>query len=342
MTRKNDPFDWERVENKESWLIPCEESYYYADKWKREGIRSVLDLGCGLGRHALLFAQNGFKVTGVDISQVAVDSLKGLSREKGVDILCRCADMSSLPFADSAFGAVFAMHSAGHTDSKGMKILMQEIRRVLKPNGTVFMTLCSKETYSYTQGSLPRVDENTLIKTTPPEEGVMHYFADRENIEELFADFELTKVRHIDDCFYDGRWKNEKHYFIEARCVKADIKPDYSKILGSTVRGSIDRPKGTEHPRIKGLIYHVNYGYVDGVFAGDGAEQDIYYLGEDKPVKSFEGKVIAVYHRLNDNEDKWIVAKDGCKFTKEQILESIYFQERFFDGEIYMAGEEDV
>ena len=44
------PFDWKNVDDKNLWLTPCEESYYYAEKWKREGRHSVLDLGCGLGR----------------------------------------------------------------------------------------------------------------------------------------------------------------------------------------------------------------------------------------------------------------------------------------------------
>ncbi|MBR1384028.1 MAG: inorganic pyrophosphatase [Ruminococcus sp.] len=110
-------------------------------------------------------------------------------------------------------------------------------------------------------------------------------------------------------------------------------------MLGKTVNGTIDRPKGSIHPRVKGLVYPINYGYVDGVIAGDGAEQDIYLLGEDEPVTHFEGRVIAVFHRLNDNEDKWIVAKGAKDLTKQEILDSIDFQERFFDGELYMGGK---
>ena len=43
-------------------------------------------------------------------------------------------------------------------------------------------------------------------------------------------------------------------------------------------------------------------------FAGDGAEQDVYVFGTNQPIKTFSGKVVGVYHRLNDNEDKWIVS----------------------------------
>ncbi len=112
---------------------------------------------------------------------------------------------------------------------------------------------------------------------------------------------------------------------------------DYSGIIGKTVSGKIDRPLGSRHPRHPEMIYPLNYGYVDGVFAGDGAEQDVYLLGETKPVLEYTGKVIAVYHRLNDVEDKWVVAADGTEkdFADDEILDAIAFQEQYFVGELY-------
>lgn len=339
-TKEYTPFDWKAVEDTSAWLEPCEESYYYARKWKKEGRRSLLDLGCGLGRHSLLFAEYGFRVTAADISDDALTFLKKKAKETGADISCRKADMLSLPFADDAFDCIFAMHSAGHADSAGMKRIMGEIRRVLKPEGTVFMTLCSKETWTYAESRLPKVDENTVIKTEGPEQGVPHYFVSEKDIRELFCDFDLLKVRHIDDCFEkrahkDGRWKNQKHYFIEAALHKKASEPDYSSVIGSAFTCRIDRPLGSCHPRNRDIVYPVNYGFIDGIIAGDDAEQDVYVLGEDKPLSEFTGKVIAVCHRLNDNEDKWIMAPEGVSFTREEILRSIDFQEKFFDSELY-------
>ncbi|MBR4462687.1 MAG: inorganic pyrophosphatase [Erysipelotrichaceae bacterium] len=103
-------------------------------------------------------------------------------------------------------------------------------------------------------------------------------------------------------------------------------------IIGSFVKGTIDRPMGSAHPDYPDLIYPINYGYVDGIFADDGEEQDVYVLGAGEPLETFEGKVIAVYHRTNDSEDKWIVSLDGKEYTDEEILEAIDFQERYFEG----------
>ena len=105
-------------------------------------------------------------------------------------------------------------------------------------------------------------------------------------------------------------------------------------IIGKTVKGIIDRPIGSRHPSHADIIYPINYGYVEGVFAGDGQEQDVYIFGPDKPVETFEGKVIAIYHRFNDNEDKWIVSLDGSDYSDNEIILAIYFQEQFFKGEL--------
>ena len=107
-------------------------------------------------------------------------------------------------------------------------------------------------------------------------------------------------------------------------------------MIGKVVKVIVDRPIGTAHPNHNDLIYSVNYGYVPKIFAPDGEEQDAYILGIDVPIAEFTGKVIAIIHRLNDIEDKWVVAPEGKSFTKEEIANSVAFQEKFFDIEIVM------
>ncbi|MCR5357105.1 MAG: NUDIX domain-containing protein [Lachnospiraceae bacterium] len=127
-------------------------------------------------------------------------------------------------------------------------------------------------------------------------------------------------------------------YGFESNPVPSDR---YGSIIGQIVKGKIDRPMGSCHPRHKDMTYPVNYGYVTGVIGGDGAEQDIYLLGEDTPVEEFTGKVIAVYHRYDDKETKWIVVpcdengniRSGIKIPdKDEIYAKIAFQEQFFSG----------
>ena len=107
-------------------------------------------------------------------------------------------------------------------------------------------------------------------------------------------------------------------------------------MIGKTVTVIVDRPLGSYHPKHKDLYYSVNYGYIEGVMALDGEEQDAYILGVDKPVETFEGKVIAIIYREDDVEDKWVVVPEHLSFTKEEILKQIHFQEQYFKITVVM------
>ena len=112
-------------------------------------------------------------------------------------------------------------------------------------------------------------------------------------------------------------------------------------IIGKTVTVIVDRKMGSRHPKYTDMIYPINYGYVPGVFAEDGEEQDAYILGVDFAVDEFCGVVIAVIHRIDDNEDKWVVAPEGIFFSKEEIYESVWFTEKYFKTELYLGKTEE-
>ena len=110
-------------------------------------------------------------------------------------------------------------------------------------------------------------------------------------------------------------------------------------MLGKIIKVTVDRPMGTYHPKHKDIYYTINYGYIEGIMASDGEEQDAYILGVNQPVEEFTGKVIAIIHRLNDVEDKWVVAPEDELYSKEQIEEQVQFQEKYFEYEIECAEE---
>lgn len=99
----------------------------------------------------------------------------------------------------------------------------------------------------------------------------------------------------------------------------------------------IDRPLGTYHPEHKDLYYPVNYGYIPELFANDGEEQDVYVLGVNEPVDTFTGELIAIIHRIDDVEDKWVVAPSGVKFSENEIEEQVNFQEQYFEHKIELV-----
>ena len=103
--------------------------------------------------------------------------------------------------------------------------------------------------------------------------------------------------------------------------------------LGKNVSIVIDRKLGTKHPK-HGFIYMVNYGYVPNTVSGDGEELDAYLLGVFEPIEEFLGKVIAVIHRTNDDDDKLVVVPNDREYSDEAIRALTELQEQYFESVI--------
>lgn len=190
---------------------------------------------------------------------------------------------------------------------------------------------------------------NKLTKYNFEVYGVKNYLNDFYNAE---MDLNSIKKRIIDSeendigisIFLDKNFKSNEiievikdilSCYIETVINKNIEEIDYSNIIGKIVIGTIDRPLGSLHPKHKYIKYYINYGYVNGVMAADNSEQDIYFLGADKPISNFEGVIIAIIHRKDDVEDKWVVAPKGTNFSDEEILKSVMFQEKYFDIKLH-------
>lgn len=106
--------------------------------------------------------------------------------------------------------------------------------------------------------------------------------------------------------------------------------------MGKQVHVVVDRPIGYQH---QGMEYPINYGYIPGLIAGDGEEQDAYILGVEGPISQFDGQVVAAICRRNDCEDKLVVAPVGTVYHQGQIAQAVHFQEQYFDIRIRSCFE---
>lgn len=114
-------------------------------------------------------------------------------------------------------------------------------------------------------------------------------------------------------------------------------------VLGTVVDVTVDRPIGSAHPEHPDMIYPVNYGYVEGVIAPDGEEQDAYILGVDTPVEKFTGMVVGVICRQDDVEEKWVVVPENLAGTEIcwecNIMHAVDFTEKYFKSKLYPKYE---
>ena len=216
-------WNW-KEENDQIWLEPSEESHYLAARWKSCGYKDLLDFGCGLGRNSIFFSKQGFDVSAFDLSADGIAHLKDWADRENENIDAIIADMLDLPYSNNSFDCLFAYHVVSHTDTDGVGKILDEAKRVTKPQGEVFITLCSKETWSFSGAGYPKIDENTVRKTDDgPEKDIPHFYVNLDDLIELFSsrNMELLRVRHTDECVLDGKKKNSKHYFILAKNLEA-------------------------------------------------------------------------------------------------------------------------
>lgn len=209
---------WEMVKEEKNsiWKNPCIECYYLLNRWKSNGKIEFLDLGCGLGRHSMLFGKNGFHVRCFDISEEAIARTKKWAEDEGLTFEYKIGDMRQLPYRDGSIECILCRNVISHTDTSGVKQAISEIGRVLKPGGECYLTLGSKETWGYKQENWPWVDGNTkLYMREGPEYKVPHFYADYPLLKELLKDFEFIFINHIEDFWEDdGKTYSSFHYHV--------------------------------------------------------------------------------------------------------------------------------
>lgn len=129
-------FNWEVITSRD--LKPVDNCFYLADKWRESGLINLLDLGTGLGRHAMYFAKQGFNVSAIDISDYAIDYLKKWAVKENVTVNAEVGNMLSLPYPDQSFDCIFAYHVISHTDSIGIKKIIAEIEiKIVEKNSII-------------------------------------------------------------------------------------------------------------------------------------------------------------------------------------------------------------
>ena len=212
-------WDWDVVKgvHKQYWQEPAMESYYLINRWQNQGKKDFLDLGCGLGRHTIQFAEARFNTSGFDLSEISIKKTKKYAEQADVRVDLQVGDMLDLPYDDDSFDCVYCRNVISHTDTAGMKKIIAELRRALREGGECYLTLGSKKTWGFQQ-DWPVVDENTKIRVEDgPENGIPHFYADYDLIVDLFRDFEIIKVFQVEDYISKKKVISSFHYHVLIR-----------------------------------------------------------------------------------------------------------------------------
>jgi len=180
--------------------------------FKRQGINSVLDLGCGVGRHFTCLARNGFDVVGVDVSKSALGIAQEWSREENLEKTALVqATMTDIPFRDSQFDAVISISVIHHAVKRDIEETTEEINRILKKNGLLLANLASVKDPRHGKGTM--VEPGTFKILEAFEERKfeeLHHFMTRQQVAKLFARFSKAEIELL----------RQKPYYWKVMAVK--------------------------------------------------------------------------------------------------------------------------
>jgi SAM-dependent methyltransferase len=179
---------WATPEGRDDWLVPHPAVAPLVPVLKARGAQHVLDLGCGVGRHALLFAEHGFAVETIDGATAGLDFACREAAARGLRLSLRQADADALPFTDESFDYVLSWNVIFHGTMGDVGRRLAEIWRVLKPGGLYQGTMLSKRDAQFGRGRL--VAPDTFIRGCEPK-AHPHYYCDLAALAALFAGFEL-------------------------------------------------------------------------------------------------------------------------------------------------------
>lgn len=150
----------------------------------KKRVDRVLDLGCGNGRHAIYFAREGFRASGVDVSAQAIDWAKDWANREGLDIDFRVAAIEQLPYEDGVFDAVVSHGVLDHVRMKTARKAAEEVKRVLRPAGIFYCDLRCADDFEYGVGE--QLESNTFVVNAGYEKGLVQHFFTADDAKLLF------------------------------------------------------------------------------------------------------------------------------------------------------------
>ena len=187
---------WQTEEGRVFWLEPDPYVAALLPRFKKEGMRKVLDLGFGLGRHAVLFAKERFEVHGIDSSPSGLDYAAQWGARENIALELEIGEMTHLPFDGNFFDLVIAWNVIYHGTADYVRQTIGEIERCLKPKGYLLCTLISTRNSKCGLGE--EIERGTFVILEDAEKSHPHHYFDREEVVRYLNCFELLECEDIE------------------------------------------------------------------------------------------------------------------------------------------------
>jgi SAM-dependent methyltransferase len=189
---------WERIYQEEGRVFgePFPRFLEIVQVFRDEGCESVLDLGCGNGRHVVHLAKEGFAATGLDISPTGLALTQNWLNEESQHAQLVLADMRNpLPIRDESFDCLLSTQVIHHALFAEVRSAIGEIWRILVPGGVAFVTVAGR---IHDDTEYEEIEPGTYAPQTGFEAGLPHHIFSKATLRDAFGDFRDKNV-HLRD-----------------------------------------------------------------------------------------------------------------------------------------------
>lgn len=152
--------------------------------------KDILIPGIGYGRNAKVFCDNGFKVTGIEISQTAIELAKS---KNGLDLEIHHGSVTDMPFDNKVYDGIFCYALIHLLNSQERKKFIKDCYNQLKSNGHMIFTVISKKSPMYGNGKQLSKDRFEVMK------GVGVFYYDSDSVRSEFEEYGLVEFSEIDE-----------------------------------------------------------------------------------------------------------------------------------------------
>lgn len=177
--------------------------------FKKKGVKRVLDLGCGSGRHLIYLAKNNFEVYGIDISSEGIKIAKKWLKNKGLRADLKIGDIyKKLPYKDNFFDAVISTNTIHHGKIENIRKTIKETERILKPKKLIFITVRKRKikkrwlkniviTEKYENREIKHkvlAEPRSYMPIEGGEKGLFHYLFNKKILRQEFKNFKIYNI----------------------------------------------------------------------------------------------------------------------------------------------------
>ena len=189
---------------------PADSAITTAGMFQDLGIKNVLIPGFGYGRNAGPFFKHGMEVTGIEISETAIQLAK---KRVGDNIKVYHGSVSSMPFDQVSYDGIFCYALLHLLNANDRLKLIHDCYNQLKPDGWMVFVTLSKKDKRYGQGL--EISKDTF----ETRHGVTLFYYDAESVKQDFSDYGLMEMMEINEPADDQGEKPTQH-FLQINCMK--------------------------------------------------------------------------------------------------------------------------